>query len=99
MKAPSVTALTESRWVTLCFQRVRVHLADLCLLVAVFCFQAAFLPQSRRQRRILGVEQGLDVFQPLGGSSQVRLLLGVPAEAKGSADAVWKEPSSESGRN
>lgn len=84
----------EEVWLAPCFQRAGVHLGRLCLLLPVFCLQAAFLPQSRGQRRLLGVQQGLEVFEPLRSSSQVGLLLGVPAGAqRNQAVAVWSSES------
>lgn len=51
-KKVNITAITERRCENVWVQG---HLGDLCLQVPVFCFQAAFLSQSCRQRRILGV--------------------------------------------
>lgn len=57
-----------------------VYLGHLRLQVPVLHLQAPFLPQSRGQGGVLGVQQGLQVFEPLQGPPQLRLLLGVPAE-------------------
>lgn len=58
------------------------YLGNLGLQVPVFHLQVTLLTQRRGQGRVLGVEQSLQVFEPLQRSGQLRLLLGVSVEMK-----------------
>jgi len=55
------------------------YLGNLRLEVPVFHLEASLLSQSRRQGRVLVVQQGLQVFDPQQRHGQIGLLLGVPA--------------------
>ena len=67
---------------------VGAYLGNLGPQVPVLHLDVTLLPQSRGQRRVLRVQQSLQVFDPLQRSGQLGLLLGVPATERPTGSRV-----------
>lgn len=57
-----------------------LHLGDLGLQVTVFHLQVTLLSEGSGQGGILGIEQSLQVLEPLQRPRQVGLLFAIPAK-------------------